>query len=69
MVIHEVLNTNTHSIKLFAFTDTHGRTITSFFQAIKKPNISLGSFDTFSQAEYAIKLTEKLNIWPVTSQD
>jgi hypothetical protein len=69
MLVQELLNTTTHSIKLFSFIDTRGRTVTSFFQAIKKPDISLGAFDTFSQAEYAIKLTEKLKIWPVTFKD
>jgi len=62
MHIHEIENTATHTIKFIEFIDTKGRPITSFFQVIKKPNISLGVYDTLDQAEYAIKLTQKFNI-------
>lgn len=64
MHVHNVANTTTHTVLFFEFRDTNGRTITSFFQAIKNPDISLGAFDTLDQAERAIKITQKLNISP-----
>lgn len=46
MEIREVEETTTHAIKFFEFTDTQGKMITSFFQAIKKPDVSLRVHDT-----------------------
>lgn len=65
MEIREVEESTTHAIKFFEFVDTEGRTITSFFQAIKKPNISLGVYDTLEQARDAINLSIEFNFVPL----
>lgn len=50
MHIREVEGNDTHSINFYEFIDVEERTITSFFQAVKKPNISLGAYEMIFEA-------------------
>lgn len=50
MKISNVASTNTHDIRFFEFLTPDGFTITSFFQVVSKPNISLGCVDTYQEA-------------------
>lgn len=53
MKITCVATTSTHEIRFFEFTRPDGRTITSFFQVVTKPDLGIGCFDFY---EDAIKL-------------
>jgi hypothetical protein len=48
--ISNIAKTRYHEIRLFEFCASDGRTITSFFQVIELPNVSLGCFDTIEDA-------------------
>lgn len=50
MKISNVASTDTHDIQFFEFLTPDGVTITSFFQVVAKPNISLGCVDTYQEA-------------------
>ncbi|WP_331352594.1 hypothetical protein [Cellvibrio sp. UBA7671] len=50
MIIVPILESPYRKINFYMFIDAKGLLITSFFQVIAKPDISLGCFDTFDEA-------------------
>lgn len=44
-----------HIIRFYLFIDNFGYTVTSFFQAVKMPDVSLGAYNTLQEAREAVK--------------
>lgn len=50
MKISIVAETECHEIRFFEFLTPYGRTVTSFFQVVEKPNIGIGCYAEYSDA-------------------
>lgn len=50
MKITVVAATPSHEIRFHEFVAVNGRTITSFFQIVEKPDIGIGCFDKYEDA-------------------
>jgi hypothetical protein len=61
MKISVIHNSATHVIKFYSFVDNYGRQITSFYQVIKKPDTSLGAFNSLKRAQKVVtRFTQSL---------